>query len=210
MWRNSTSAWGWPSILLHWIGAAFILVLLVHGWWMTHLAPRPERVANYAWHAALGYDLLVLLVLRLLWRWFNPVPELPRELKPWERWAAQLNHAALYLVMLAETLVGWALAGNGRVPYDHDLVGWPMPLIYTSDDRAMHGMLEDSHRVLAYLLAALVVVHVLGALRHQFVKRNDLLVRMIRCRPATIADPAGRQPPGAPAEAKVRIDTPRQ
>ncbi len=188
MWRNSTSTWGWPSILLHWIGAALILVLLVHGWWMTHLTPRPERVANYAWHAAIGYDLLALLVLRLLWRWINPVPELPGDLKPWERRAAQLSHLALYVMMFAATLAGWALAGSGRVPYDHDLFGLQVPLIFTN--RAMHEMLENSHRVLSYLLAVIAVVHVLGALRHQLVKRNDLLMRMIQPARATPAMPA--------------------
>ena len=45
---NSTTTWGWPAKALHWIGAALILLLLVHGWWMTHLTPRPERLANYA------------------------------------------------------------------------------------------------------------------------------------------------------------------
>jgi cytochrome b561 len=206
MWRNSISTWGWASILLHWVGAAFILVLLVHGWWMTHLTPRPDRAANYAWHAALGYDLLVLLVLRLLWRWLNPVPALPADLRPWERWAARLNHFGLYVLMFATTIVGWALAGTGRVPYDRDLFGAPVPLIYVSSDRAMHGLLEDSHRILAYVLAALVLVHVIGALRHHFIKRNDLLVRMIaRRRPAALT-PAIARPSGA----KVRADAPVQ
>jgi cytochrome b561 len=201
MWRNSTSAWGWPSILLHWIGAALILVLLAHGWWMTHLAPRPERVANYAWHAAIGYDLLAVVVLRLLWRWLNPVPDLPPELKLWENRAAHVSHFALYLVTFAATLAGWALAGTGRVPYDRDLFGLRLPLIYT--DRAMHDMLEDSHRVLSYLLAAIIVVHVLGALRHHFVKRNDLLMRMVWRARATAA-----MPPGAAVRAEVRADRP--
>jgi cytochrome b561 len=70
---NSKTAWGWPAKTLHWIGAAIILVLLTHGWWMTHVSPRPDRLANYAWHSALGYDLLALIVLRLLWRWLNAV-----------------------------------------------------------------------------------------------------------------------------------------
>src|SRR5262245_46554648 len=86
---NSKTAWGWPAKALHWIAAAAILVLLVHGWWMTHVTARPERLANYAWHSALGYDLLLLLLLRLLWRSLNAVPELPRELKTWERLAAR-------------------------------------------------------------------------------------------------------------------------
>src|SRR2546425_5095670 len=79
---NTTTIWGWPAKLLHWVGAILILLLLGHGWWMTHLAPRPERLAHYAGHSALGYDLLALLILRLLWRWFNPVPALPADSNP--------------------------------------------------------------------------------------------------------------------------------
>jgi cytochrome b561 len=78
---NSTTRWGWPAKALHWIGAAIILLLLGHGWWMTHMAPRADRLAHYAGHSALGYDLLVLITLRLLWRWLNPVPPLPADLK---------------------------------------------------------------------------------------------------------------------------------
>jgi cytochrome b561 len=80
--RNTTALWGWPAKLLHWIAALAILLLLGHGWWMTHLAARPGRIAHYNGHAALGYDLLALLVLRLLWRWANPVPVLPDGLRP--------------------------------------------------------------------------------------------------------------------------------
>jgi cytochrome b561 len=113
---NSTTTWGWPAKILHWIGAAIILVLLVHGWWMTHMTPRPERLANYAWHSALGYDLLALTVLRLLWRWFNPVPELPADLKPWERVAARVGHVSLYVLMFIVSLTGWMVATTFRVP----------------------------------------------------------------------------------------------
>jgi len=130
--RSTTAEWGWPAKLLHWLGAAFILVLLIHGWWMTHLAARPDRLANYGWHAAIGYDLMGLLVLRLLWRWANPVPALPGDLKPWERTAAHLGHFGLYLLMLATTLTGWAMAGTGRVPLRQDLLGIELPLIVQS------------------------------------------------------------------------------
>ena len=64
-----------------------------------------------------------LLVLRLLWRWANPVPALPGDLKPWERTAAHLGHFGLYVLMLATTLTGWAMAGTGRVPLRQDLLG---------------------------------------------------------------------------------------
>lgn len=179
MTRNSTTTWGWPAIALHWIGAALIILLLAHGWWMTHMAPRPERLANYAGHAAMGYDFLVLLVARLLWRWMNPVPALPGDTKPWERLAAHVSHAGLYGLMFATTLVGWGLAGTMRTPLQQDIFGIKVPLIYANPDRAAHEMWEDTHRVLAYVLLALVVVHVAAALYHHFVKRDAVLKRMV-------------------------------
>jgi len=176
--RNSTTGWGWPAIVIHWVGAAAVLVLLIHGWWMTHLAPTP-RGAIYAWHAALGYDFLALLVVRLLWRWMNPVPRYPGDFKAWEEWSAWLGHVGLYVLMFGSTFAGWALAGTGRRAFDEDLFGLKIPLIYVSQDRAMHDLLEDAHKVLSYLLAALIVVHVIGALRHHLIKRNDVLRRML-------------------------------
>jgi cytochrome b561 len=138
---NSPTRWGWPAIALHWIGAVLIVLLLGHGWWMTHFAARPERAAHYAGHAALGYDFLALLVLRLLWRWMNPVPALPGDLKPWERYAANIGHLGLYLLMFAASLSGCCLAGTGRRPYQQDVFGLTVPLITTN--RAMHDVWEN-------------------------------------------------------------------
>src|SRR6516225_10452693 len=121
MTRNSKTDWGWPAKTLHWVGAAMILILIVHGWWMTHMTPRPERLANYAWHAALGYDLFVILILRLLWRWLNPSPELPVGLQPWERVAARLSHAGLYRLL--------------RPPRPHRNVQPPAVLLWESPEQ---------------------------------------------------------------------------
>jgi cytochrome b561 len=175
---NSTTAWGWPAKALHWIGAAIILLLLVHGWWMTHMTARPDRIANYAGPAALGYDLFALIVLRLLWRWYNPVPELPADLKPWERMAARAGHILLYVLMFIVSLTGWLVATTFRVPLTKDVFGINVPAIVTTVDRPVRQWIEGSHMVLAYLLAAVVIVHIAGALRHHLLKRNDVLRRM--------------------------------
>jgi cytochrome b561 len=67
-----------------------------------------------------------------------------------------------------------------RVSLNKDLFGIPVLPIYVNQDRAMHGLLETTHKYLAYTLAALVAVHVAGALLHHFVKRNNVLWRMLR------------------------------
>ena len=176
---NSNAAWGWPAKLLHWLGAILILLLLGHGWWMTHFAPRPDRLAHYAGHAGLGYDFLALLVLRLLWRWTHAVPEMPANTPRWEQIAARASHHGLYLLMLATTVVGWALAGTMRGGVlNKDAFGISVPIIYVSQQRSMHELLEDTHKVLAYVLAAIVVVHVAAALRHHLIKRTDVMRRM--------------------------------
>src|SRR5262245_3339294 len=179
MTRNSKTDWGWLAKAFHWVGAAMILILLVHGWCMTHMTPRPERLANYAWHSALGYDLLVLLILRLLWRWLNPLTELPADLQRWEHVAARLSHAGLYGLMFAVSLTGWMVATTFRVPMTKDLLGIDVPPLVTAVDRSVRQWIEESHMVLAYVLAAVVLIHIVAALRHHIVKRNDVLRRMI-------------------------------
>jgi cytochrome b561 len=154
--RNTAMRWGLLAKALHWVGAALILLLLGHGWWMTHLAPRPDRLANYTWHAALGYDLFALTLVRLMWRWLNPVPALPADLKRWELIAA----------------------GTFRVAMDKDVFGVGIPGLISSQDRSVHELFETTHLILAYGLAALVVAHLAGALRHHLVKHNDILRRM--------------------------------
>lgn len=175
---NSATRWGWPAKVLHWSGAAIILVLLAHGWWMTHMTPRPDRLANYEWHSALGYDLLALTILRLIWRWLNPVPELPADLKPWERMAARIGHISLYAFMFVVSVSGWMVATTFRVPMTRDLFGISVPPIVTTVDRPAREWIEGSHLILAYVFAAVVLVHIVGALRHHFLRRNDVLQRM--------------------------------
>ena len=179
MLRNTTATWGWGAKALHWIGALAILILLGHGWWMTHMTPRPERLANYAWHAALGYDFLVLLVLRLLWRWTNAVPDLPPDTKPWERFAAHAGHVGLYVLMFVVAGTGWAVAVTARTPMTADLFGLSFAPVIALE-RSTRNLIEGTHEVLAYLTAALVLAHIAGALRHHFVKKNDVLRRMLR------------------------------
>src|SRR5262245_12994024 len=164
MTRNSTTDWGWPAKILHWVGAVMILLLLVHGWWMTHMTPRPERLANYAGHS---------------WRWLNPLPEFPAKLPRWEHVAARVSHALIHFLMFVVSVTGWMVATTIRNPMTKDLFGLDVPPIVTSVDRTMRQWLEGSHMVLAYVLAAVVLIHIAAALRHHMLKRNDVLRRMI-------------------------------
>jgi cytochrome b561 len=150
--------------------------------------PRPAHpwLVDDAYHSAAGaprelrlaLDLLALLILQLLWRWLNPSPELPA-MPRWEQIAARVSHAGLYVLMVLVSLTGWMVATTFRVPMTKDLLGIDVPPIVTTVDRSVRQWIEESHMVLAYLLAAVVLIHIVAALRHHMLKRNDVLRRMI-------------------------------
>jgi cytochrome b561 len=84
----------------------------------------------------------------------------------------------LYLLTIVVCIAGWLLAGTMRRPLDAPLLGFidiPVPPL----GRSYHELFEDSHKIIAYTLLALIVVHVAAALRHHFIKRNDVLRRML-------------------------------
>jgi len=177
--RNTQTAWGGVAKLFHWLGALLVLFLTADGWWMTHLAERAGRLQHYELHSVIGYYLLLLLALRLAWRVANPAPALPQELKRWERAAALTAHWLLYALMLAVSVSGWMVADTFRRPLEATLFGAvPVPHLLDASYRQYRGLIEASHEALSYVLLALVVVHVAGALRHHYLKKNDVLRRM--------------------------------
>lgn len=180
MLKNTPTAWGSVAKVLHWACAILVIYLVGDGWWMTHMLARGGRFAAYGQHVLMGYYLLLLIAIRLVWRATNTTPSLPPDTLPWERLAAHAGHAALYLVTLALSFTGWVMVGMGRRPIEAVLFGFlPVPLITRTPDKAWHDVLEDVHRVLAYLLLGIIIVHVIAAARHHFYKKNDVLRRMV-------------------------------
>lgn len=181
MLRNTPNEWGSLAKSLHWIVAALVIFLLAYGWWMAHLAPRSGRLGLYELHSSIGYDLLFLVILRLLWRVIDRAPALPADLKRWEMISARAGHFLLYLLVLAVSVTGWLLLGTFSRPVAATLFqSIPVPVMNLTGDRMLHGLFEKSHAILSYALLALIVVHVLAALRHHFIKKNDILRRMWR------------------------------
>jgi cytochrome b561 len=175
--RNTPTTWGLISRAFHWLAAALVGFSLAYGWWMSHLAERAGRLALYQFHSSIGYDLLFLLVLRLAWRAMDRAPALPEDTKRWERAAAQLGHSLLYVLMLAACVGGWLLLGTFSRTIEGTLFGIiPVPPPVLS--RSLHKVLEESHEFLSYALLVLIAVHVAAALRHHFIKKNDILRRM--------------------------------
>jgi cytochrome b561 len=163
------------AITLHWLLAAALIVSFGMGLYMTGLPLSPQRIRLYNWHKWAGVVILTLSFVRLVWRLFNaPPPDLPAP--AWQRLAAHVTHQAMYVLFFAVPLVGWAYSSAVGFPI---VVFGVLPLPdFVPVDKALAAQLKSLHVALAYLLAALAVMHVAAALKHHFIDRDGLISRM--------------------------------
>jgi cytochrome b561 len=175
---NTTSSWGRVARWFHWILGVAIIGMLAYGWWMNHIPARPDRFFYRSIHADIGYLILLLTVLRLIWRGVNPAPALPSDTPPWQRVAASVSHWALYGVTILVAMLGWAHSGARTPNYASWFGLFNVPQI-TSPDKVAASAYEDRHILFAYVLLALIVIHFAAAIWHHFVKSDRVVSRMI-------------------------------
>lgn len=181
--RNTSARWGAISQLLHWLIVALIVLQAALGLTGRLLPLGVEKLALLARHKSIGMTILGLATLRLLWRWLNPVPPLPSNLKPHERFLAHSTHASLYVLLFAMPLSGWIMSSARGFP-----VSWfglyQLPDLVPKS-RPLYEAMVTTHAALAIALALTVTLHVAGALKHHYVLKDDTLRRML---------PSGRLP----------------
>jgi cytochrome b561 len=184
MLRNTETTWGSVARFFHWALGFAIIALFAYGLWMKGLPTREDRVYHYAIHASVGISVLVLMVLRVVWRLVNPTPKPPPGATALEIKASRFGHLAIYLGVFATLVAGWLLAGSGKATLDYHLFGLvPMPNMLGTNS-PYHGFFEEAHELAAYALMALVAGHVAAAIWHQRIKRDGLLARMMSGKPS--------------------------
>jgi cytochrome b561 len=180
--RNTVSSWGSIARLFHWVLGFTIIGMIAFGWWMNHIPARPDRFFYRSIHADIGYLVLLLTVLRLIWRGANPTPALPSDMPRWQRIAAYVTHGAIYVAIILVTMLGWAHSGARTPDYSSWFGLFHVPQI-TSPDKAVADAYEERHIFFAYVLLALIVNHAAAAAWHHFIKRDAVTARMINGSP---------------------------
>ena len=177
MLRNTADSWGAPAKFFHWVMAALILAQIALGLTAASWRLSPTKLELFFWHKSTGMLILLLVALRLLWRLANPAPALPSGMPAWERAAARASHLLLYALMIALPIAGWIVNSASNVPFR---IFWliPLPAIVAPDEPTA-DLVALVHGGLFVLLALVLVAHTGAALRHHFVKRNTVLVRML-------------------------------
>jgi len=189
--RNTSESWGWPTRALHWIVAALVIGLFVHGLWMEDLG-RDARAFNIWLHCAVGISLLAIAAAAFVWWRLNAVPAEPQGTPAWQSRAARFAHWGLYALIFAATIAGWALTGSMRDPVAIQLFGFIDVPQLMGPGSGGHELFEELHELAAYLLIALAGVHATAALYHHFVLRDTVLLRMLGRKPKHKGSEAAR------------------
>lgn len=162
---------------LHWTMALLLIGLLALGFYMHDLPLSPEKLRLYAWHKWAGVSAFLLALGRLGWRLGHPAPALPTSMPRLHQQLAQGAHHVLYVLMFAIPLSGWLMSSAkgfqtvwfGVLPLP-DLIG---------KDKALGEWLAGVHGSLNLFFIALLAAHIGAALKHHFIDRDGLLIRML-------------------------------
>jgi cytochrome b561 len=195
---RSLSRYSTLAIILHWLIALLIFSNIVLAWVFQNTPQGLTWFKLIQLHKSVGITVLLLSVLRLAWRLFNPPPPLPA-MPPWQTIAAKAAHWGFYVIMICMPLSGWVMvsASLRNLPtLLYGIVPWPhLAFIHdmSMDARKVWGhWAGTTHGALAWFAYILIVLHVAAALKHQFFDRDDLLFRM-----APLGRPAAKEPPHA-------------
>jgi cytochrome b561 len=169
------TVFGWPARLLHWVMAVLIVAMLFIGVGMTATVSTWHDVL-LSLHRPLGAAILVLACLRVVVRLTSRPPALPADLPVWQKLAAHGSHLALYGLMIAMPLIGWAMVSAGGYPVTL-WGGVTLPAILPADP-TLFAWLRLAHRWLAYLFFLTFVAHFAAALYHGLIRRDGVLGSM--------------------------------
>lgn len=173
---NTENQYGIITILLHWVMAILLIGMVVLGLYMTALPVSLLKLKLYGWHKQFGILVLMLVMLRIVWRIANISPSLAA-LPWWESFAARSVHWAFYGFMLALPITGWLMtSAAGLAPSFFGLFVLP-DLIAPNEGHRL--LLAKIHQWLAYGLIATFCAHVGAALKHEFIDKDGIMRRML-------------------------------
>ena len=183
---SGRSTYSTVAIALHWLIAALLLTNIGLAWYFGTLK-GPAEVAPLALHKSIGITVLLLTLVRIGWRFTARPPPLPDTLRPWEAWAAKATHVLFYVIMLGMPLSGWAMVSASPLIKLHPtvlygVVPWPAVPYGHLDSDTLHGLRKlfgRTHATVAWIAYFTIAIHVLAALKHQFIDRDDVMGRML-------------------------------
>lgn len=183
---------------LHWLIAIGIFVMFGIGWYMSDLPKEaPKQMAYdlfdmgvYTWqlaeeisprtfyynlHKSIGVTIFAFILIRILWRITHKPPALLSSYKEIERKIASGAHRLLYLLMFALPTSGIIMAVYSK----YGIKWFGLNFIGGLDNKPMRELFKEVHEIIGIVLLVIVAIHVLGALKHKFIDKDQTLSRML-------------------------------
>lgn len=182
---SPTTSYSAVAMALHWLIGLAIIGMLALGWIMTDMPnSNPDKFALFQLHKSIGISILLLAIFRLIWRLTHTVPPHPPNAKPWQVKLAKGLHILLYALMILMPLTGWVIISTSAFKIRTLLFGavpWPsLPFLAELENKkAINDLFGDVHGLLAYAIVAAAALHAAAALKHHFVDRDGVLLRML-------------------------------
>ena len=159
---------------LHWTIMVLVLMMLYGGFTSENL-PKADRLGFFQTHAGIGIIILILMIARLLWRRSHPVPALPDGMPRWQQIASKATHHSLYLLVLLQPVIGLTIASTSKF----NLKAFGVFGLQVAPNETIHTISETLHGANAWIITALIALHLVAALYHHFVRRDNVLKRML-------------------------------
>ena len=160
---------------LHWLIAAIIISLLIAGFIMGDLPKSPSRHLIYNLHKSFGTTVLLLMIIRIIWRLTHTPPKLPNTMPKWQVTGAHVTHGLLYLIGIIMPASGLLMSiSHGHPPNIFGLFVINLPIPQTQQ---LADIFSTSHYLLGWLLSILIILHIGAAFSHGL-NKNSIIWRM--------------------------------
>lgn len=163
--------------ILHWLMAIIIISLLILGWFMTNISDDKEYKWTIYWlHKSFGVTIIFLFLARIITRNRSNIPDLPERFSKWIKAAAKVSHYILYLLMILMPMSGYLMSSlNG---YNVKLFSINLPN-FLPENKALAGFFHAAHGIIAYIISFFILLHFLGAMKHLFIDKYNILKRIL-------------------------------
>ncbi|MDY7540711.1 cytochrome b [Undibacterium sp. RTI2.1] len=164
-----------PAIWLHWVSALLIIGLLCVGWYMMSIEDEPGSGWYFDQHKSFGILVLILILIRIVWRIRHKPEPLSDNVPGWQKNLASIIQWLLYGSMFAMPIIGFI--GTSYTKRGVSLFGMKLPA-WTTPNHDIAEQFFAAHSILAFILTTLIVLHVLAGLKHLFIDRDRVFYRM--------------------------------
>lgn len=174
--RNTNTEFGSLAKSLHWLVAVGMLALIYLGLEQAGMERGDAKSQIRFIHGSIALGVFFLMTLRMVWRFMNDVPGHPDGMPAWQKLSASAVHWGLYVMVFVQLVSGgMTVATGGKALPFFGLFSIPLPV---TESRDSHEFWEEIHEFAWKIVAALVVVHIVGAIYNHFIAKNDVLRRM--------------------------------